>query len=863
MSKTVGQRSMDCLRAATLLLWGSVAVFVCMARGMAVQTGADREFNPGAAGFGGAAGASELFLVPVDGGQFGCPPWSQVSQVPPPPPFFDAATSDAAAQFLVFDDFGVAREICGITFWGFTVPAGGAPLECTEEPMSFRITFNQDAGGVPGAVVWSDTLDLERTPTGVFYTVFGNTIELLQYSTELLPCCFAPAGWVSVEGTSVGSEGDCWFMWMSSEAGNGHAWQEYPSGSFYQLSDRAFCLVGAPMGACCVEGAPYCIVETETYCAAADGIYLGDATECDAADCNSNGIPDCCDIASGFSDDSDGDGLPNECAGKVLLAPDMQYHPPGNPVVVTVGLSGADSVVVGGQFFLEYDPDKLAFVSANPSDVNRSDPDNPFEREIYEVVDEDAGTIDYAVGNYDGVPGTAEDVIMAVITFNAMVEECDAANLFAFRAHLPPTRLSDAFGNAVYPALLDLGVIGIDWTPPVIEECAGPAMSYVDVGVQVHMPDFTPDVTASDNCDDKPTISQTPAAGARMTFGSHVVTLEAKDDAGLTASCQTSFTVEGTGPPRLSLDRDEDCYHAGEPVRVEVWMVNIEETIVGGQFFLQYDETKLQLCQTPQGDGVVPGGTPFGVQIYECSMDEAAQAGCIPTEGLVSYAVGVSDGDPGVSGTARLATLTFIATAEITDAAGLVAFQMHDPPTRLADAVANPVNPMLVDLDVFSDDEDEDGVADCLDLCPDTLPGTDVNADGCPDCNANGLYDLCDLDCGEPGGACDVPGCGSSADCNVNQSPDDCDIADGTSLDCNATSVPDECEVLGSGDFNGDGVVDLDDFAGFVGCMAGPATPPASSVPECADACLAAFDANVDGSVDLQDFAVLERMLAP
>ena len=86
-----------------------------------------------------------------------------------------------------------------------------------------------------------------------------------------------------------------------------------------------------------------------------------------------------------------------------------------------------------------------------------------------------------------------------------------------------------------------------------------------------------------------------------------------------------------------------------------------------------------------------------------------------------------------------------------------------------------------------------------------------------PDCNNNGIEDSCDVDCGEPGGPCDVPGCGGSEDCNSNGIPDeceadcnssgvpdDCDIAAGTSEDCDSNGVPDECDP----DSDGDGVPD-------------------------------------------------------
>ncbi len=81
------------------------------------------------------------------------------------------------------------------------------------------------------------------------------------------------------------------------------------------------------------------------------------------------------------------------------------------------------------------------------------------------------------------------------------------------------------------------------------------------------------------------------------------------------------------------------------------------------------------------------------------------------------------------------------------------------------------------------------------------------------DCNLNGVNDACDVDCGAPGGECDVPGCGGSsdcnnnlvpdeceADCNGNGVPDDCDIqncppGDATCADCNSNGLPDECDV--------------------------------------------------------------------
>ncbi len=95
------------------------------------------------------------------------------------------------------------------------------------------------------------------------------------------------------------------------------------------------------------------------------------------------------------------------------------------------------------------------------------------------------------------------------------------------------------------------------------------------------------------------------------------------------------------------------------------------------------------------------------------------------------------------------------------------------------------------------------------------------------DCNANGIMDICDVDCHPTDasnrplvGYCAVPDgllCGMSADCNGNWVPDECepdcnengiadscDITDASSTDCNGNGVPDDCEP----DCDGNGVAD-------------------------------------------------------
>ena len=139
-----------------------------------------------------------------------------------------------------------------------------------------------------------------------------------------------------------------------------------------------------------------------------------------------------------------------------------------------------------------------------------------------------------------------------------------------------------------------------------------------------------------------------------------------------------------------------------------------------------------------------------------------------------------------------------------------------------------------------------------------------------------------------------------SVDCNGNETPDECDIAQGTSDDCNSNGAIDDCEIAAgtSPDFDGDGLmdecdadmdddgllnevdvcddtplgaavnpsggpmgdiddncaVDLDDYYYFEICIAicGPGGDPVFQ--DCADV----FDFDGDGDVDLADFAGLQ-----
>jgi len=99
------------------------------------------------------------------------------------------------------------------------------------------------------------------------------------------------------------------------------------------------------------------------------------------------------------------------------------------------------------------------------------------------------------------------------------------------------------------------------------------------------------------------------------------------------------------------------------------------------------------------------------------------------------------------------------------------------------------------DAGFFSLDCNANDIPDECDIADGT--SNDVNDNGIPDeceddCNANGDPDHWDIKTE------------TSEDCNANGIPDECDIADGTSNDVNSNSIPDECEE----DCNGNGTPD-------------------------------------------------------
>ena len=256
-----------------------------------------------------------------------------------------------------------------------------------------------------------------------------------------------------------------------------------------------------------------------------------------------------CSIATGAS----AFAAPSEI---LSLTPNSTCYHVGESVVVDVNLDAPGlATIVGGQFFISYDPNFLTFSSA--------DPEAPWSREIFESVS--SGSISYAVGIPDNGAG-ATNGTMARLSFTAAAEICDTANLVTFRTNNPPTRIADV-NDVQYsvPAgtltLNDLGAISIDSTPPTIDTSASDMTVECDGGGNAaalnawlashggaSATDTCSAVTWSDNI-------TTLSDGCGAT-GSATVTFTATDECGNSVSSIATFTIEDTTDPTITAPAD-------------------------------------------------------------------------------------------------------------------------------------------------------------------------------------------------------------------------------------------------------------------------------------------------------------------
>ncbi|MCB9857906.1 MAG: hypothetical protein H6818_19660 [Phycisphaerales bacterium] len=228
-------------------------------------------------------------------------------------------TSENSRQATVYDDFvGVAGLITDVQFYGVDLqPVGPLTfIECEEPIPDFEITFYEDQGNAPGAVVSTQFIPAIRTPTGIVY----RGAEYNLYQAELITPVAMTRGWISIVG--FGSP-TCYFLWAPAADTSGGSVRELPEyrRPFRQDGNFAFCLigdVGGAIGACCNQANGACAnnVAIENCVGPNDRFAVDNTCLAAIADC---GIPKgaCClgELACQFVTNTDCSSLGGEFLG--------------------------------------------------------------------------------------------------------------------------------------------------------------------------------------------------------------------------------------------------------------------------------------------------------------------------------------------------------------------------------------------------------------------------------------------------------------------------------------------------------------------------------------------------------------------
>jgi hypothetical protein len=157
-----------------------------------------------------------------------CPTTSFFSQPPVMPDGpWSAFTSDSFFPYIVYENYtGLTQPIGAVHFWGLNLLFAGGWFDCSgENPMTFEIKFYPDNAGLPGAVLYSETLTILSDATGLIYSGY----PLFHYKAVLTNPVNMAAGWISIQGVSTGTPDDCVFLWMNSQVGDNLAYQQFGS----------------------------------------------------------------------------------------------------------------------------------------------------------------------------------------------------------------------------------------------------------------------------------------------------------------------------------------------------------------------------------------------------------------------------------------------------------------------------------------------------------------------------------------------------------------------------------------------------------------------------------------------------------
>ena len=272
-------------------------------------------------------------------------------------------------------------------------------------------------------------------------------------------------------------------------------------------------------------------------------------------DCNGNGIPDSCDIASGNSRDVNLNGIPDECEMPVNLGLRNDAgacNHVGGSVNVDAILSGVISPIVSGQIYISWNPANMSLNSITAGDA-------PFDQLPLQTINQTAGTALLVTSIALGQPPVSViSKIVARMQFTIRGGTCDGSgtDVQFFPDGTLPTTFTDGLGSELVPALVASSGFKVDDTSPVFSNVPAAVSVNADAGEGPFARVALIAPTATDACGAvTQTSSRSDGAGmdAMYAVGTTTVTWSTTDLCGNSSTATTSVTVNPYNTARFQV----------------------------------------------------------------------------------------------------------------------------------------------------------------------------------------------------------------------------------------------------------------------------------------------------------------------
>ncbi len=150
----------------------------------------------------------------------------------------------------------------------------------------------------------------------------------------------------------------------------------------------------------------------------------------------------------------------------------------------------------------------------------------------------------------------------------------------------------------------------VDNTPPEITSNHTDKTFSANENCQIALPDYTGDVSATDNCDTDLDVTQSPTAGT-LVAGTTSVTLTVTDDAGNSSGKSFNVTVEDNTAPEITSNHPEQTLDANENCQAAL------PDYTGDVTATDNCDTDLDVTQSPTAGTLVAGTTSVTLTVTD------------------------------------------------------------------------------------------------------------------------------------------------------------------------------------------------------------------------------------------------------